>query len=278
MANGRGWLGLALVCGALLREAPAQVAGPAVRVLSRAHAHNDYAHPRPLLDALEQGFCSVEADIHLVEGRLLVAHDRWRVKPERTLEALYLEPLRARVRANGGRVFADGPTFWLLVDFKSDGAATWPVFKAVLEPYRPMLSVFESARIRTNAVTVLVSGNVPRALMAAEPERLAAIDGQPADLEANPAPALVPWVSESWGRLFTWRGNGPLPEAEGARLRDLVTRAHAQGRRVRFWGTPDSEPVWRVQWEAGVDLINTDRLEALAQFLRGLEPRPANPE
>ena len=29
----------------------------------------------PLFDALEQGFCSVEADIHLVDGKLLVAHD-----------------------------------------------------------------------------------------------------------------------------------------------------------------------------------------------------------
>jgi hypothetical protein len=277
MANARGWLGLALVCGALLRETPAQVTGPPVQALPRAHAHNDYAHPRPLLDALEQGFCSVEADIHLVEGRLLVAHDRWRVKPERTLEALYLEPLQARVRSNGGRVFARGPTFWLLVDFKSDGAATWPVFKAVLERYRPMLSVFAPEGIRTNAVTVLVSGNVPRALMAAEPERLAAIDGRPADLEVNPDPALVLWVSESWGRLFTWRGNGPIPETERVRLRDLVSRAHEQGRRVRFWGAPDFEPVWRVQWEAGVDLLNTDRLDALAQFLRGLEPSAGKP-
>lgn len=266
-----GWLGLMLIGAGLGTAASAQTTGSGVRVLPRAHAHNDYEHSRPLLDALEMGFCSVEADVHLVEGRLLVAHDRWRVKPERTLEALYLEPLRTRVATNGGRVFAAGPTFWLLVDFKSDGAATWPVFKAVLERYRPMLSVYEPTRLRTNAVTVLVSGNVPRDLISAEPERLAAIDGRPADLEANSAPSLVPWVSESWGRLFAWRGSGPLPEEEQTRLREFVTRAHAQRRWVRFWGAPDFEAVWRVQWEAGVDLINTDRLDALAQFLVATE-------
>src|SRR4030095_12119754 len=43
--------------------------------LLRAHAHNDYEHTRPLLDALEQGFCSVEADIYLIDGELRVAHD-----------------------------------------------------------------------------------------------------------------------------------------------------------------------------------------------------------
>src|SRR5437016_4155385 len=77
--------------------------------LIRAHAHNDYEHARPLLDALEHGFCSVEADIWLVDGKLLVAHDLDKVKPERTLQALYLDPLRERVRRNGGRVYRGGP-------------------------------------------------------------------------------------------------------------------------------------------------------------------------
>src|SRR5262245_36960462 len=65
--------------------------------LVHAHAHNDYEHPRPLLDALDHGFCSVEADIWLVDGKLLVAHDRDKVKPDGTFQALYLDPLRERV-------------------------------------------------------------------------------------------------------------------------------------------------------------------------------------
>src|SRR5688500_12101427 len=73
--------------------------------LLRAHAHNDYEHVRPLFDALDHGFCSVEADVYLIDGALLVAHDRKDVKPERTLSALYLSPLLDRVKRNGGRVY-----------------------------------------------------------------------------------------------------------------------------------------------------------------------------
>jgi hypothetical protein len=36
--------------------------------LERAHAHNDYEHERPLFDALDHNFKSVEADIWLVNG------------------------------------------------------------------------------------------------------------------------------------------------------------------------------------------------------------------
>ena len=49
--------------------------------LTNVHAHNDYVHTHPLFDALDHGFCSVEADIHLVEDQLLVAHTRSQVKP-----------------------------------------------------------------------------------------------------------------------------------------------------------------------------------------------------
>jgi hypothetical protein len=61
--------------------------------LAAAHAHNDYEHDRPLFDALEHGFTSVEADVWLVDGELRVAHDLEDAKPGVTLESLYLDPL-----------------------------------------------------------------------------------------------------------------------------------------------------------------------------------------
>ncbi|HOC01345.1 MAG TPA: hypothetical protein PKM43_21675, partial [Verrucomicrobiota bacterium] len=106
---------------------------PAAPPLPRAHSHNDYEHPRPLLDALEHGFCSVEADIYAIDGQLLVAHDRARVDPKRTLQALYLDPLRDRVRSNHGRVFPGGPEFFLLIDFKTPADATWSALAPVLD-------------------------------------------------------------------------------------------------------------------------------------------------
>lgn len=75
------------------------------RPLWRAHAHNDYDHPRPLFDALDHRFGSVEVDIYLVGDQLLVAHDPVDLDPTRTIESLYLDPLAARVKANHGSVY-----------------------------------------------------------------------------------------------------------------------------------------------------------------------------
>src|SRR5438876_12079434 len=83
--------------------------------LIHAHAHNDYEHPRPLFDALDCGFCSIEADVYLIDGQLVVAHDVDKAVSSRTLEKLYLKPLRDRVQHHGGRVYRGGPSVTLLV-------------------------------------------------------------------------------------------------------------------------------------------------------------------
>jgi hypothetical protein len=237
--------------------------------LIHAHAHNDYEHARPLLDALDHGFCSVEADIWLVDDKLLVAHDRDKVKPERTLQALYLDPLRERVKKNGGRVFPNGPEFTLLIDLKSNWQTTYPVLRAVLTKYEDMLTTFHDGEKKTNAVMVVVSGSRDRKMFAGETVRYAAFDGELSDLEANPSSNFAPWISASWGSRFRWRGDGAIPDAELQQLQTIVRRAHEQGRRVRFWGAPDNRGFWQMLRAAHVDLINTDNLAGLQQFLSG---------
>jgi hypothetical protein len=247
----------------------------AVVPLVRAHSHNDYEHTRPLLDALDNGFGSVEADIYLIDGALLVAHDRKDVRPEKTLAGLYLDPLLARVKHNGGRVYPGGPTISLLIDIKTEAEPAYAVLKEVLAKYREMLTEFRPGGMEARAVTVVISGNTPRAALEKEPVRLAAADGRPNDLEANPPASLVPWVSASWGSLFKWRGVGEFPIEEKTKLREFVKKAHDQGRRIRFWAAPDMPAGWRVFFDEGVDLINTDNLPGLSAFLREQAKSPA---
>jgi Glycerophosphoryl diester phosphodiesterase family len=252
--------------------------------LPRTHAHNDYEHPRPLFDALDQGFCSVEADIYLVNGQLLVAHDRKDLRPERTLQVLYLDPLRERVRANGGHVYpalgtdrtlrrplaATAPEveFTLLIDIKTDGPAVYQALRGVLMNYADILTHFTPTSTTPSAITVILTGDRPAEIVAAEPQRLCAVDGKLPDLEGNTSVHLVPLVSESWRPTFGWFKDGALAEADRTKLRALVARAHGQGKRLRFWGAQDEPFVWRELRAAGVDLINTDKLAAAAEFLR----------
>lgn len=243
---------------------------PTPMPLLRAHAHNDYHHSRPLVDALAHGFCSVEADIFLVDGELLVAHDIEDVHPDRTLRALYLEPLRNRAKQFGGRIYPKGPPVTLLIDIKSEAEPTFAVLEQQLAEYSDIIDVYDPARPnakRNKPVIAIVSGDRPRELMLQRPRYVARYDGRMSDLDSGLSPHFMPLVSDSWQRHFKWKGEGEMPAEERAKLHDMVQRAHAAGYRVRFWATPDVESVWQELLDANVDLINADNLPKLQAFL-----------
>jgi hypothetical protein len=244
---------------------PAATAQPTP--LPRAHAHNDYEHERPLLDALDHGFGSIEADVHLVDGDLLVAHDRDDARPDQTLQTLYLEPLRQRIRQNGGRVYPDAPPIVLLIDIKTEAESTYMALDSVLRRYADILTIFSRETSNEGPVTAVVSGNRPRATMAAQAMRFAAYDGRLEDLELQSPATFIPLVSDNWSAFADWSGEGDPPREVLQRLEETVAEAHAQGRKIRFWATPDSPAVWRVLHDAGVDLLNADDLEGLRNFL-----------
>ncbi|MBX7133271.1 MAG: phosphatidylinositol-specific phospholipase C/glycerophosphodiester phosphodiesterase family protein [Fimbriimonadaceae bacterium] len=261
--------------------------------LANAHAHNDYEHKRPLADALDQGFTSVEADIFLVDGELLVGHDKKDLKPERTLDRLYLEPLYEGYKARGGIYTtglwvgeppkpdegrepsfdarfpfkpAYGQTFQLLIDIKTGGAEVYPVLAGKLKKVRDMLTQF-GQEVKPGMVTVVISGDRPVDLIQKDKDRLCAIDGRPIDLDGDRPKDLVPLVSENWLTMFRWLGVKGMPSEQRQKLHDYISKAHRQGRRVRFWGAPDNPDIWRVLWNAGVDYIGSDNLPLLTEFI-----------
>lgn len=152
-----------------------------VKPLARAHAHNDYLHTRPLFDALSHGFCSVEADIFVTDDKaLLVGHTKNELKPDRTLQKLYLDPLRERIKQNGGKVFAGEkvPPFYLLIDIKTDAASTYPVLHELLSKYSDILTEVRDGNVTPRAVTVILSGSRPSLdILAKQSPRYAGYDG-----------------------------------------------------------------------------------------------------
>jgi glycerophosphoryl diester phosphodiesterase len=228
-----------------------------------------------LHDALARGFTGVEADIFLVDDDLYVAHDRHEITPERTLRRLYLDPLRERVKQNGGRVYPNPGApgqITLLIDIKSEAAATYKALDRILAEYKDIFTSFGTDGRSDKAVLAVISGNRPYELMASQKVRYAGYDGRLTDLQSDTPADLMPLISDNWTRHFKWRGTGRMPAEERTKLKEIVQAAHDKGRRVRFWATPDNpsptrEALWRELILAGVDMLNTDDLKGLQQFL-----------
>lgn len=233
--------------------------------LVHAHSHNDYAKPRPLAEAIELGFCSIEADVFLVDGELLVAHDRNKVDKARTLRSMYLEPMNDLAKKNRGRIYPGGPQVTLLVDIKADGEKVYQVLKQQLKSYPALVQ-----KGWRGALSVVISGDRPIATIEADKDQLCSIDGRAVDLERDSR--AVSMISENWLNHFKWTGLNEMPAEERSKLRGFVKAAHSKKRRLRFWATPERAAFWKVLIEEGVDLIGTDKSSELASFLRPGSP------
>lgn len=253
-----------MVCGAYSSDT--------VSAAYPAHAHNDYLHERPLFDALENGFRSIEADVFSRGDSLYVAHDRRDIQPGRTLRALYLDPLMKCFEEDRLTRYDQGTPLILLVDIKDNGESTYRHLDHILKDFQKILCQISPEGYVEGKVMLIISGNRPIEYMRKQTKRFAFVDGRMQDLTEAIPPEVMPLISDRWTKYFSWRGSGEMPEKERAQLRLYVQQAHEQGQLIRFWATPDQpgeerQALWRELSEAGVDLINTDDLTGLREFL-----------
>lgn len=236
--------------------------------LKNGFAHNDYWHKRPLFDALENGYRYIEVDIFLVDGKLVVAHVFPFFKSQRTLEKLYLQPLFEHIMQKREPFVNNEDPVTLLIDIKTGAKSTYEALKLLLEKYRPMISAYENGRFVQRAVTIVLSGNKPAHTVKREADRMAFIDEDLRKVERDTLGTDVyPMSSCNYNSLIKWNGIGKFPDNERQKLCHYIRTAHRFGKKVRLWASPENRVVWAELLRCGVDLINTDQLVNLRNFL-----------
>ncbi|KAF8078538.1 hypothetical protein FPV67DRAFT_1688677 [Lyophyllum atratum] len=262
------------------------------------HSHNDYWRDVPLLTAISFGVASVEADVWLVDGQLLVGHERAALTKDRTLESLYVRPLLDILKQqNPDNAFTQDPLltgvrflpaeclipqaahlYSFSVDMKTDGVATLPFVLKALEPLRTAhyLTTHSQGVLIQSAVTVVGTGNTPLEGIKALSPRDIFFDAPLAGLTDTTSNTtwditLAPLASVNYEAVVGWDGIGNITEAQRSNITSLVGAAHGLGIRARFWDTPAwpieaRNNVWTELLNRGADWLNADDLEAASGF------------
>jgi alkaline phosphatase len=245
----------------------ASFAQPTSYSVANAHSHNDYEQPVPLFTAYNARFGSIEADIFWHNGKLLVAHDTNELALHRSLEELYLKPLQQLIKKNKGHMFADtSRRLQLMIDIKTDSVTTLGKLVELLQKY-PVLT-------KCSSLQIAISGNRPHVSTYTSYPAFIGFDGELK--KQYPADALtrIVMMSGDLKKYTRWNGNGHIPAPQRDTLLQVVARAHALNKPVRFWGAPDFENAWLQLVHLRVDYINTDHIKALAGFLGKMKTLP----
>jgi Glycerophosphoryl diester phosphodiesterase family len=225
--------------------------------IANGHAHNDYNHPVPFYTAYNAGFGSIEADIFPVNGILCVAHSKSEIQPQRTLKSLYLDPLLNKLAANNSRRLK------LLVDIKENYELSLHLLIQEIEPLKQYLVTPHESR----SIIILISGNRPPP---AEYKNYPSYIFFDDDLKLHHNAAKwerVGLVSLPLVKFSAWKGENSLEQKDIKLLKHSIDSVHLAGKTIRFWAAPDNESSWKMQMKLGVDLIGTDKIGELANFL-----------
>jgi hypothetical protein len=244
-----------------------------IQPLTHAYSHRDCELNLPLWVSLAHGFTHIEVDVYCLFGNIFVAHDVQQLRPRKTLEKLYLEPLRNHLQKNNGQLFNDKTKLYLFVDMKTSAKSSYDILHRLLLRYNDIVTCFTPEQANDKPITIVISGNrLPYEVMEAQRERYAVLDGRLEDIDLQRRLHVMPFISDNWQKQFRWQGFGTMPSYEQEKLQHILHAAHAHGQKVRFWGTSDKkgeerENLWKVLLAQDVDLISTDDVAGLKEFL-----------
>ncbi|WP_341226991.1 alkaline phosphatase [uncultured Arcticibacterium sp.] len=228
------------------------------------HSHNDYAQDVPFWKAFSAGCGSIEADIILQNGKLMVAHNVPDIKAVNTFENLYLKPLQVIMNSELYEAF----DLQILIDLKTAAEPTMKVLMTQLEKYPELINSNNTAK----AISFVISGNRPDAEQYGNyPSYInfdyKKVDAWPVNMDK------VALVSLPFYKYTRWNGKGRLTSGDEKNLKTVIDQIHAKGKKVRFWATPDSKTAWFTLSTLGIDFINTDEPFRCNAYLETLSDR-----
>jgi len=231
------------------------------KMLPFLHSHNDYEQEKPLLDALNRQFESVEADIWWSKGEVKISH--LGIIYSGSLEELYLKPLQERVE-HLGSVYGDGRPFYLWLDFKENCAELRTGLRVLMNQYEILFKKNQSFV----PVQLILTGNdtAKRDFFMDNRDWMITLDQN--DFVARPPQnSAYSWYSLEWRDFFEWDGIGEISIKEKKTLNQLIEKIHNQQKKVRFFGTPETYSSWNELIRANVDILGTDHLQKLRDFI-----------
>lgn len=237
------------------------MAQPVIYTVANAHSHNDYNQRTPYFQAYAEQFGSMEADVHLRNGALIVAHDSDQVIMNNTLAKLYLDPIVNTINQNRGFIYSDkNRQLQLLIDLKTEPVSTLDALIRLLKKYPSI--------IKNKSVKIVITGNKPAENRFINYPSFIWFDCDAGKIHSTAALTKIAMLSEAFDDHSKWDGNGTIPDSAKEAVTAMVTRAHRLRKPIRFYAAPDQPNAWLTMQQLKVDYINTDHIEMLGDFLR----------
>jgi alkaline phosphatase len=166
------------------------------------------------------------------------------------------------IKEKGGYPYPNKKSLHLLLDLKTQGKEIMQVLDVQLKPYKKELS----------HVIISISGDMPKPEEFQNYDKMFSFDGRKNLTYSKEGFKRVYIVSASFTDFGKyWSGKEPLSQEVTEKISVFVNEMHSKNKKVRLWGTPNTTLGYETLKALQVDVIGTDDLHLLRNYIDSLK-------
>lgn len=250
--------------------------------IPHGHSHNDYMQKRPLYEAIELGYGSLEIDVCLDKhNQIRVAHSTVFLSSKKTIEEMYFDPIVKMIKEKDTLFkYSGSAPLTLMIDIKTQADSTYIHLKKIFIKYASFITQYKNDQIIYWApLKICISGNKPWSAMLKDSLLFAKMDGpfflggpdsslsDFMDINKNQV-RLMERASTHYKKYLEYKKHFKTEEDLLLDMQVINSLYGEIGIATRFWGVPNTEKKWKVLLLSGVRWINVDKLKKFALFYK----------
>jgi len=230
---------------------------------------NNFSNQTELWESIGIGIHNFQADVMYIYGKNYVTS----VMPDSanhklpTLTEAYLYPLYNQFKKNNGEIIPgySGDVF-LILNFMGQPVQVYRQLATEMRPFSEMLTFKIEGAENKGKLRILIKDKTQfEAINKIKPSFLGLV-GLIEDLDKNIDSNKMPLIEIDFDQISQWKGTGNIPFEDFMKIKDLVAKVHAQGKKVSFINCPSYKTVAELIQTSKADFINTSDANKMAGF------------
>ena len=222
-----------------------------------------------LWESIGNGILNFQADAMYIYGKLYVTSTMPDSANHKlpTLTDAYLYPLYNQFKKNKGEILPGytGDVF-LILNFTAQPLQVYKQLAIEMRPFSEMLSFKTEGVNHPGKLRILIKDKAQLDKINSIKPSFLGLVGILSDIDKNVDSGQMPLIEVDFSEITNWKGTGNIPFEDFMKIKDLVTKVHAQKKKISLINCPENKTVADLILTSKADFINSQEALRMAGF------------
>ena len=222
-----------------------------------------------LWESIGNGILNYQADVMYIYGKLYVTPTMPDSAGHKlpTLTDAYLYPIYNQFKKNNSEILPgySGDIF-LILNFTAQPIQIYKQLAAEMRPFSDMLTYKVEGADHQGKLRILIKDKAQLDKINSIKPSFLGLVGNLSDIDKNIDSGQMPLIEVDFSQISSWKGTGNIPFEDFVKIKDMVTKVHAQKKKISLINCPSNKSVADLIQTSKADFINSPEALRMAGF------------